>query len=400
MNLKPPVVVIVRDRAGSGGGIHNYYTAIAPHLRIRASFSSVGKPYTFYGRHTSPGSWLLEFTPLRLLIDWIRVAVKITRHRPDILHVNSCLDPPTFRSLRRDAVNILLGRLLRRRVLVFWRGWENEVCGNPEFPGGNDSWLCWAYRLADAHIVLASEFRDDLRHWGFKGRIYLETTVVADSILDGVGDDHPKGNAGVIRLLFLSRVEIAKGVFELLDAFALLELRQPQRYHLTIAGDGPDLAELMRRASDLGLKNINFPGFVTGQEKLHCFMNTSIFCFLSYTEGMPNAVLEAMAMGLPLISSDAGGLKDVLADGVTGYIIKQQRSGNMRARFSPAEVAEKIERLAGSDETHCRISNHNRQYARERFSAAKVAARLEAIYRDVIEADDASQLSASELAEK
>jgi len=376
-------VLTVRDRASSGGGIYNYYQAVTRHLKVRHRFVDVGRPYSYYGANNR--AWIARVpTLVRLLYDWVNLCLRMIG-RPGLVHLNPCLDPVELRSLRRDAVNLCLAKLFRRRVLVFWRGWDNLACGSLEFPGGNGAWMSRVYRWADAHIVLASDFRDDLRRWGFKSPIYLETTVVADSLLDGVGGDPPEGKAGVIRLLFLSRVEIAKGVFELLDAFALLESRHPRRYHLTIAGDGPDLEELMSRASDLGLDSISFPGYVTGQGKLGCFKNASIFCFLSYTEGMPNAVLEAMAMGLPLVSSDAGGLKDILTEGVTGCIIKQNRSADLRARFSPEEVAERIDRLVASKKTLCRISNHNRKYARERFSAVKVASRLDAIYRDILE---------------
>ena len=122
-----------------------------------------------------------------------------------------------------------------------------------------------------------------------------------------------------------------------------------------------------------------FTGFVSGEAKLRCYQEASIFCFLSYTEGMPNAVLEAMAMGLPLVSSDAGGLQDILADGATGFIVHQKPEAPVRRKFDPSEVAGRVERIARDQELYERICIHNREYARERFSAKNVARRLEAI---------------------
>ncbi len=97
---------------------------------------------------------------------------------------------------------------------------------------------------------------------------------------------------------------------------------------------------------------------------------------------MPNAVLEAMAVGLPLISSDAGGLKDILRDGTTGFIVHPVNSAP-RERFNPAEVADAIERLANDATLYKRIAAHNAAYARERFAAPRVAQRLDAIYQSI-----------------
>jgi len=251
------------------------------------------------------------------------------------------------------------------------------------FPGGNDSFLSKAYRLADAHIVLAGEFKRDLRRWGFDAPIYVETTVVPDYVMARCAADR-KFDPQKIHLLFLSRLEKEKGVNELVDAFAILQRRRPDVYTLTLAGDGPFLRTLQQRVESLGVPDIRFTGFVAGEEKIACFLEASIFCFLSYTEGMPNAVLEAMAMGLPLISSDAGGLKDILKDGETGFITKMNRSAPSGSRFCLNEVVDRIEKLTDDPELYYRISAHNSSYARERFAAGKVAARLESIYRDLL----------------
>ena len=381
MNREKPVVVIVRDRASSGGGIYNYYRSVTPHLKGRISLCDSGKPYVFYGDHKGPGTWLLEFTPVRLVIDWLRLMLKILRHWPDVVLLNPCLDPPTFKSLRRDAMNILIGRLFRRRVVSFWRGWENAYSGQPEFPGGNDSLLCRIYKMAPSHIVLSERFREDLVRWGFKGPIHVETTVVEDQCLAG-SPGPPEAGRVRTNLLYLSRVEVAKGVFELLDAYRILKTRNPA-YTLTIGGDGPDLEALKAYAEELGLQDVVFTGFLKGKAKVDCYREGSVFCFLSYSEGMPNAVLEALAMGLPVVSSDAGGLKDILRNGENGFIVLPDYNAPLKKKFDPAAVADAIERLVKTPELHERISTVNWRYARHRFAAPVVAKRLETIYWSV-----------------
>jgi len=342
----------------------------------------VGRAHGFYSGGSE--AWIGRLpTPLRLTYDWFLFVLELLRF-PDLVHLNPGLDIKTCKSLRRDAVNLLLAKLFGRKVLVFWRGWHNDACGSAEFPGGNWGWMSRVYRKADAHVVLASVFRDDLQRWGFTSPISLETTVVGDAVLGGSPPSRSPVVGRRFRVLYLSRVEVAKGVFEMLEAFALLESRHPGSFEFVVAGDGPGLQDMKERAAGLGLTGVDFTGYVEGGEKLECFRKADAFCFLSYTEGMPNAVLEAMAMGLPLVSSEAGGLKDILEDGVTGYLVLQDRSKPVKERFSAEEVAERIERLAGAGEERERIGRHNAAYARERFAAEKVAARLESIYRDVV----------------
>lgn len=376
-------VVIARDRETSGGGIFNYYQAIGKHLASKAHFVGVGRPYDFYGKKSSR---LFRSTLLRLLCDWLALFFKILRTRPDIVHINPSMDPPTFRSLRRDAMNVLIARLLGRPVLVFWRGWENACCGQPEFPGGNKSLLCRIYKLGAAHVVLSERFRQDLLRWGFETPIYVETTVVADECLKGA----PAPKTGQVRtnLLYLSRVEVAKGVFELLDAYKILKARNPA-YTLTVGGDGPDLEDLRKYARDQGLADVTFSGFLKGEAKVKCYNEGNIFCFLSYTEGMPNAVLEALAMGFPILSSDAGGLRDILKNGENGFILPPNMEAPWKKKFEPLVVANAIERLAASPELYERIATVNWRYARQRFAAPVVAKRIDGIYQNVLTTEPA-----------
>jgi len=383
-------VVIVRDRPSSGGGIFNYYNAIAKHLASKVHFVGVGKPHSFYG---AQGSIFLRSTPARLLLDWLALFFKIIWFRPGLVHVNPGLDVKTFRALRRDAVNILIARLFRRRVLVFWRGWDNSWLGNPEFPGGTNSLLCRIYKMAAAHVVLSERFKKDLVRWGFETPIHVETTVVANECLAG-SEAPPRSGKPRTDLLYLSRVEVAKGIFELLDAYKILKGRNPA-YTLTIGGDGPELEELKDCAKKLELADVVFTGFLQGKAKVDCYRKGSVFCFLSYTEGMPNAVLEALAMGLPIVSSGAGGLGDILRDGENGFIVPPLKNPQPRKMFDPTAVADAVERVVQSAELHERICTVNWRYARQRFAAPVVAKRLDEIYGSVLSAAPDSSRAAS-----
>ncbi|MDB6136893.1 MAG: hypothetical protein JWM59_5136 [Verrucomicrobiales bacterium] len=384
-------VLIVRDRESAGGGIFNYYQAISPYLSSEHRFVNIGQPHGHYGGASSA---LLRITIVRLFVEWATVFWRCVWFRPDIVHVNPGMDASKCRALRRDAVTVRIALLLRRRVLVFWRGWEGSWVGKAEFPGGNQGFPAQAFRAANAQIVLASRFKEDLERWGFACPIHIETTVASDDCLKAAPAEGGQGEG--IHLLFLSRVEEMKGVFELVEAYRALAARNP-RYTLTIAGNGPHLEELRAYAIELGVTDVRFPGYVSGVVKAECYRAATLFCFPSaHGEGMPNAVLEAMANGLPVIASDAGGLRDILEDGLTGEILTR-RGVEPRKCFDSEEIAAAIERLATDQKMRAEISAYNGAYARKRFAAPVVAGRLEAIYQSVVSGIDPSRSGAGSI---
>lgn len=356
-------VLVVRDRLSAGGGICNYYESLRGYV-AEWKYSDVGRPYSFYG---AKNELLLRFTPIRLLFDWMVLLIKIFWIRPKVVLVNPCLDL-SGKSVSRDAVNVLIAKLLRRRVVVFWRGWNNHWCGQAEFPGGNKGWKYSAFMGAHAHIVLATRFEEDLRRWGYEGQVFRETTVASAGCFDVKRDE--TGN----EILFLSRVETAKGVFELVEAFTVLRAEGVE-CSLTIAGDGPALEELRGYVSDREMGGVRFCGFVKGEDKMRELGNATVFCFPSYTEGMPNAVLEAMAAGLPIIATDAGGLRDILEEGKTGRHLRLL-DGPPKQRLDVREIADCLKELLGNPRGIREIGQHNRELAADRFSAPKVAERL------------------------
>ena len=143
----PIKVLISRDRLGCGGGIHAYFEAVVLHLAARTHICGVGRSHAFYGGRSSGGRLS---TGLRVIVDWLNLAIRIVVYRSDIVHLNVGIDKEE-RSLMRDAVSLWITRILGRSVLVFWHGWDHPAQGTADFPGGNQGWLCRSYRKAVSH---------------------------------------------------------------------------------------------------------------------------------------------------------------------------------------------------------------------------------------------------------
>jgi glycosyltransferase involved in cell wall biosynthesis len=364
-------VLIVRDRASAGGGIVTYYDALNDYFTVKVDYAMVGRPYAMYADKRI--SILEKSTLIRLLLDYSRLIYKIAVFRPDVVLVNSSIDPGG-RSTARDCLNVLIAKLIGRKTVLFWHGF---VSGGTQFPfiGGNKGVVCRLYKMSDAFIVLARQFKEDLKRWGFKKPVFVETTTIGKELIENGAIRRRQVPANKRSLLFLSRVIREKGIIELIDAYSILK-RTHQMFQLCIAGNGDDLRYVNDYVAKKNIQDIHFLGHVTGEEKFKAFGKASIFCFPSYYgEGMPIAVLEAMALGLPLVSSQVSGLKDILEDGKNGLIL---------GRIEPHEIADRISELVENDGLRDRISENNRKYAAERFHPRRCAERLENICRSVV----------------
>ncbi len=105
-----------------------------------------------------------------------------------------------------------------------------------------------------------------------------------------------------------------KGVADVLDATSLL-LQRGYDLHLTVIGDGRLRPSLERKAKLLGLEHVTtFTGWLSGEMVRGQLQEADLFVLASHTEGMPRALLEAMAQGLPCVATRVGGIPDVLPE--------------------------------------------------------------------------------------
>lgn len=124
------------------------------------------------------------------------------------------------------------------------------------------------------------------------------------------------------RLLFVGRVVYQKGLDLLLHALSTL---RDLPWDLTIVGDGPQRQPLEKLAEQLEIRNrLRFVGWKKNHELAAEYQQANLFLYPSRHEGMPNAVLEAMASGLPVIASDIAGNEELIVHGETGLLIEPE----------------------------------------------------------------------------
>jgi glycosyltransferase involved in cell wall biosynthesis len=125
-----------------------------------------------------------------------------------------------------------------------------------------------------------------------------------------------------IRPLFFSNrnLEPHYGVDCVLRAFAIIQRRIPEAA-LTIAGDGSQRSALEDLNRQLDLKQTSFLGRVEHDEMYQLYSNSDIFLNASKIDNQPLSILEAFACGLPVVTTDAGGIPDMVTNGETGFVV-------------------------------------------------------------------------------
>ncbi len=152
------------------------------------------------------------------------------------------------------------------------------------------------------------------------------------------------------QLLQACRLISKKGLRTSLRAFAEFSKTYPQA-EFTIAGDGPMLAELRELASELGVAGrVHFPGFQPLRalfERAHLFLHPSETAADGNQEGVPNAMLEAMASGLPVFATRHGGIPEAVEHDVSGILVAERDHAALASELLAAAAnPERLTRLA------------------------------------------------------
>lgn len=302
MKAPSPKVLILHPDLNLLGGIESYYRKMEAHFTIDPGHFVIGK---------RPGEAGKTAMIKRLLGDYWNFLRRLKRDHYDLVLLNPSL---SRKAIIREGLFLRLARLRGQKTVVFFRGWEQDFAAEL---AGRRRWVFdRLFGDADAFIVLAEVFRRTLREWGCGQPIHREVTVAEDQLMDRL--DFPRTletrlAAPVWRIIFPSRILKSKGVYELVDAYALLKAQHPD-FELLILGDGEELPALMHYVAGKRIAGITFTGHVEGEIKHRLFRSAHLLCFPTrHEEGMPNTLVEAMAFGLPVVTRLAGGIGDFSA---------------------------------------------------------------------------------------
>lgn len=319
--------------------------------------------------------------------EFARVGVPLVRLSPQPLCLRSLLKmPPILKRIEEFAPNIIHSHLdlanliglatqhkLKCRLVLHFHG--QGIIPRRLLPGRDLSQCLWNgmarfYRHCDRAIAICSYQLPFLDKLGMRGE---QVALIPNGITLGGLSKAARPQYDGYRFVSVASFGQAKNHELLVRAFHRVSSELPQA-HLALVGDGPLRSVVEQQVSALGLwDQITFMGVRRDVPDIlassHCFVLSSRW------ELQPITILEAMRAGLPVISTEVGGVADTVADGVSGLLVKPgDEAGLARAMLA---LATQPERGLAMGESGLRL-------ARERFSNALVAKKIEAEYVSVL----------------
>lgn len=231
----------------------------------------------------------------------------------------------------------------------------------------------------DAVVVPTQAFDAVLESYGVPGQRHINPTGI-DLTRFGNGGDGArfKLQSGIDHLrpslVFVGRIVHEKNIDFLLQVVAHIKRMIPEILFI-LAGEGPAEAHLRHEVGRLGLDdNLHFVGNLhTLQELLDCYCSGNVFIFASRTETQGLVLLEAMALGVPVVSTARMGTCDILAPGL-GALVSEE---------AVEEFAERVMRILRDETLAQRLSEEGKDYVHS-WSASEMAKRMEAVYTETV----------------
>jgi L-malate glycosyltransferase len=213
---------------------------------------------------------------------------------------------------------IWIARLRGKPVVINYRGGEADA-----FLSRSRRAVAASLAHADALIVPSGFLEAVFGKYGFAARV-VPNIINLDRFSQAQApalDDSPAAPAAGPRLLVARNLEPIYDNASALRAFAIVRAARPQAT-LVIAGSGPQRAELEALARELGVAGgVTFTGRVDNHAMAQLYRDADIMLNCSLVDNMPNSVLESLACGVPVVSTNVGGVPYLVEDGRTALLV-------------------------------------------------------------------------------
>lgn len=288
-----------------------------------------------------------------------RFLAMLARHRPDIVYLPIS---PSFLGLVRDLQFLVPAAMSGRTLVIHQRGGQMRDRLRRADPVLRAT-VRSVFRRVSRVIVLGEHFRDD-----FTDLVEDRRIVVVHNGVDPTPYLAWRGqfaNDGRVRVLYMGILIESKGYRLLLEAARRLRESHPQLV-FQLAGEfmtAEDRTFTERFLREHALANVELLGVVSGQAKLDVLCGADVFAFpTAYPyEGHPTVIVEAMAAGLPIVSTNHVAIPETMTDGHEGFLVD---TGDVTA-FTAA-----IAKLAGDEALRKTMAARSRETGLARFTLA------------------------------
>ncbi len=378
-------------RSHQSQAVESTVLMVGPHLASKGGISSVARMYAQGGlfKQMSYLSAYADGDFSHKVMYYLGFLMRycwalLTRPSVRIVHIHTA----SYGSFLRKSSVILLAKLTGRKVVLHVHGAEFNLFYY-KMPMPIRFLIRSLLRSCDVMIALSQQWRQDL--YTISGntniRVIYNPTVLRQPVRDrqpeALGSDSAAGQR-TVNFLFMGRLGKRKGVYDIIRAAGLLKA---ENITVNLYGDG-EIERVRREVQAQGqVDTVQVCGWIDGSQKEAVFQQADVLLLPSYHEGLPIAILEAMAYGLPVLATDVGGVSEAVEDGVNGCLLQP---GDCQA------LAEAMDRLAASGSLRARMGYAGYEIAARQFALPVIIEQLESLYDQLAERHTVSSFSEAE----
>ena len=304
---------------------------------------------------------------------WLGLKI-IKREKIDIIHVNN-FSPVIVGTILSKICNIPLVKTIHVVFSAspnYWKNWakQSNVSRLTSIIGPLFEKL--TIRLpADIIHTVSDSTKKDLIKYKAKSKIVVIPNIVNLSFYDKLKLNKSYEDY----VLFVGRLAFNKNLNVVISSFAKVVEKVPSA-KLIIVGTGPMLDEWKKIVFNLGLKeNVVFTGYISQHEKMELWSKSAALILPSITEGLPTVVLESFAMSTPVIVSDIDPHREIIDDGLDGFLIPLNDS---------QKWAEKIIYLLSNKDICKKMGEEGRIKVEREFSVESIIRKIESLYSTLV----------------
>ena len=267
----------------------------------------------------------------------------------------------------RKSFFFVVAYIFRKKIIVHFHSFSPDTTIKSKY-----RWLYkFLFTKADKAVVLSQFWSKEVKNeFGEK----VNPVIIYNPSLNVSAGPGRKQNHASKYILFAGTLNERKGFKDLIKAFSLIASKYPG-WKIIFAGNGEiDSGKVLSKELHIE-QQVEFAGWIAGNEKEETFINASVFCLPSYAEGFPMSVLDAMSYSLPVIATPVGGITDVFKDEYHLLIFKP---GNIN------ELADKLQRLIDSDDLKNRLVTNSSIVVKENFALSKVVEKVNDLYQSLV----------------
>lgn len=290
----------------------------------------------------------------------------LTRVNYDLIHIHVASGASFF----RKSLAVWAGSLRRKPVIMHVHGADFDTFYHHSF-SFIKYYIRRTFSACSKVLVLSGYWKEFFVAHIYAGNI----EVLHNGVYTEVFRQCNTTPANLSKFLFLGRLGQRKGVYDLLEVIdRLVNIQQQKDLVFYLAGDG-ELEQVKKIIQKNNLQNhVQLLGWLNEQEKMKWLKQADTIILPSYNEGLPMAILEAMAGGKVIISSKVGGIPDLVKEGENGFLIQPGDAESLcryilYVKTHPAEMQQ--------------ISANNINKIEACYNLKKINNRLADIYREI-----------------